>query len=288
MTTQDPCPARRLGSGCEVNVLSILTVNVQAASPRRAAALLDWLDRRPEQVFILTETSSGEGTALLLDRFRAAGWLVLHTPDPGGDRGCAVVGRAALTPWPEVAAGVSLPGRVVTAVLDTEPTVGLLGLYVPSSDRAADKVDKKRRFIASVLAAIDGLSERDRGSLVIGGDYNVIARDHQPAYRGFLPFEYALLDQLAAHGFVDAHQHCTPGVQAHSWIGRGGNGYRFDYLHIGASLTSRITSCAYVHEPREQRLSDHAAVTVALNLDHVNETNVDPAGSAYAGILFQR
>lgn len=39
---------------------------------------------------------------------------------------------------------------------------------------------------------------------------------------------------------------------------------------IGSELAGRITGCAYLHETREQRLTDHAAVTLTLGVDKVN------------------
>lgn len=95
-------------------------------------------------------------------------------------------------------------------------------------------------------------------------DINVITRDHQPPYRGFLPFEYQMLDTLAGHGLVDAYRHRNPDGQAHSWIGRGGNGYRFDYFHVGAAMAKHITDCRYLHEPRTKGITDHAAAILAL------------------------
>jgi exodeoxyribonuclease-3 len=44
-------------------VLSVLTVNIGAASQERARLLLDWLARRPEEVLVITETSAGPGTS---------------------------------------------------------------------------------------------------------------------------------------------------------------------------------------------------------------------------------
>jgi exodeoxyribonuclease-3 len=82
----------------------------------------------------------------------------------------------------------------------------------------------------------------------------------------WLPFEYALFDALAAAGLADAHHHLTPGVQQYSWFGRAGTGYRFDYLHVGAGLSDRLRDGGYLQEPREQRLTDHAAVTLDLDL----------------------
>ncbi len=267
-------------------MLSLLTLNIQAAAPPRAQALLRWLDGRDEDVFILTETSVGDGTAYLLDQCRRAGLDVIHTPDPAGDRGVALISRVPLVARPDFVAGVTLPGRVAAATIDGRPELAVVGVYVPSSDRAPDKVARKRGFIASLLAVLDRLPDETRTWLVIGGDYNVITRDHQPPYRGFLPFEYQMLDALDCLGLVDAHQQCSPGVQAHSWIGRSGNGYRFDYFHVGAALTERVVACSYLHEPREQKLADHAAVGLTLDLPAVVRLPGDPGGLADVGTLF--
>lgn len=252
-------------------MLSVLTLNVQAAALPRAQRLLAWLNAREDTLIILTETSNGPGTAHLLGQCRAAGLYVAHTPSPDGDRGCVIISRLPATARPDLLAGISLPGRAAIATLDTDPAVTVLGLYVPSSDRAPDKVAKKRFFLTSVLDGLCKLSDSQRAHLIVGGDYNVVSRHHQPRYLGFLPFEYDFLDALDRLGLVDAHQRLHPGVQAYSWIGRGGNGYRFDYLHIGAALTPYLARCDYLHQPRDQKLSDHAAVaaTLRLTVDHL-------------------
>ena len=247
-------------------MLSVLTLNVQAAALPRTQRLLAWLNARDDSLMILTETSNGPGTTHLLNQCRAAGLHVAHTPSPDGDRGCAIVSRVAAAAHANLIGGVSLPGRAVTIGLSTDPGVTVLGLYVPSSDRAPDKVAKKRTFLASVLNGLRGLTDEQRAHLIVGGDYNVVSRDHQPRYPGFLAFEYEFLDALHHLGLADVHQRLHPGVQAHSWIGMSGNGYRFDYLHTGAALAPLVVSCDYLHEPREQRLSDHAAVTAVLRL----------------------
>jgi exodeoxyribonuclease-3 len=163
-----------------------------------------------------------------------------------------------------LSATVSHPGRLAAADLATEPPVTVMSVYVPSSDRAPDKIARKRTFVETWLAALAGMDPAARARLVVGGDWNVIARTHQPRYPGFLPFEYDLLDQLEDLGLHDAYRNIAPGVQAHSWYGRGGNGYRFDYLHVGTALRSRLQACEYVQQPRESGLSDHAAVTLSM------------------------
>lgn len=99
-------------------MLSILTVNIGAASRERAGALLRWLTSRPEDVLILTETSAGAGTAYLLDHFRQAGYVVVYTPDGNGDRGTALVSRVQIVEQLSSAlAGVTIPARVAGVVL---------------------------------------------------------------------------------------------------------------------------------------------------------------------------
>lgn len=246
----------------------MLTVNVGAAALPRAEKLLAWLTARPEDVFLLTETSSGPGTAYLMDSFRASGYAVEHTPDSAGERGAAIVSKvpfkASLSAH---VAGISLPGRVAFVRLDTEPATALMAVYVPSRDRSIGKTERKQLFLASLTDTLDRLPTQTLDHLIIGGDYNVISRDHEPRYPGFLDFEYSLLERLERHSLVDAHRRMYPGQQVHSWIGRTGDGYRYDYFHVGTGLAERITDSEYLHETRDIRLTDHAAVTLSVDLN---------------------
>lgn len=247
-------------------MLSVLTINIGAPAPQRATRLLDWLATRPEQVILLTETSPGPGTSQILTEFSRAGWAVVSTPDQG-DRGAALVSRIPITSELTALSQVSIPGRIAAAILDAEPQTAVAAVYVPSRDRSQGKTERKQTFLASLSTALASLEDPIRHHLLLGGDYNVIARTHQPMHRGFLPFEFAFLEDLESAGFTDAHDHLHPGTQPYSWIGRTGDGYRYDYLHTGNALTDRLTSCTYLHETRDHRLTDHAALTATLTLD---------------------
>ena len=264
-------------------MLSVLTVNIGAASPERARLLLDWLARRPEEVLVLTETSAGPGTAWLLDRFRRAGFTVIKTPDADGERGSALVSRVRVArDLTAEFAAVSVPCRVSAAVLGTEPAISVIGVYVPSRDRSAGKTERKQRFIRTLVEACDKLPGDLREHLVLGGDYNVIGRTHRPLHPGFLPFEFGLLEGLRERGLVDAYEHVAPGEQAYSWIGRTGDGYRYDYLHVGPGLAGLIGTCSYLHETRQFGLTDHAAMTLTLHADATPLETGDPAGTETA------
>lgn len=258
-------------------MLHILTLNIGAASRERADKLLGWLAARPEDVFVLTETSAGPGTAYLLDQFGRAGYAVANTPDDG-DRGTALVSRVPILDDELPAlAKVSIPARVAAAVLDTHPRVSIVGVYVPSRDRSVNKTERKEQFIGSLLDALANLPASNREGLVLGGDFNVIGRAHQPRHPGFMPFEYQFLEALEGLGLVDAHDHHAPGTQPHSWIGRTGDGYQYDYIHVASQLSAHIEACTYLHQTREQQLTDHAAVTLSLRVDAAHLDTSNPA-----------
>ncbi len=57
-----------------------------------------------------------------------------------------------------------------------------------------------------------------------------------------------------------------PQAVDHSWFGRSGNGYRFDHVFVSRQHRGLPRTCRYLHQPRLEGLSDHAAMTVTLTL----------------------
>jgi exodeoxyribonuclease III len=92
--------------------------------------------------------------------------------------------------------------------------------------------------------------------------------DHQPRYKFFAPFEYAFYRQLTDDcGLIDAFRALHPKKIQHSWVGRTGDGYRYDHVHCTAGLATKLVSCDYLHEVRIDRLSDHSALSVRLTIE---------------------
>src|SRR5207249_2914780 len=104
-------------------------------------------------------------------------------------------------------------------------------------------------------------------SMVLVGDYNVVARTHVPPLDGYFTYEYKMLESLAQLGFVAGHEIYSERPQPHSWIGRSGTGYLYDYFHFGELITPLVESCEYEHGTRDLRLSDHAAVSATLRMN---------------------
>ncbi|HEY3960123.1 MAG TPA: endonuclease/exonuclease/phosphatase family protein [Solirubrobacteraceae bacterium] len=244
----------------------MLTFNIGAAAPERAAAILRWLRSRGEDVIVLTETSAGAGTRLLAEGLAANGFDVLHTSHPR-ERGVLLASRLANTRVRTVSLDVTLPCRAAGATFELDGgALTLIGVYVPSRDRSEAKVARKQAFVSSLLKELGKLPLRARERLVLAGDYNAVARGHEPPLPGFFPWEYALHDELERIGLRPAHELSGATAHPHSWIGRTGIGYLYDYVHLGRALHGSLGRCDYLHGPRERRLSDHAAVSVSLHL----------------------
>lgn len=214
---------------------------------------------------MLSETSGRPGTALLRRGLEADGYATFATADER-DRGVLVASRLPVREALEEIS-VTLPWRAEGIILGTSFRLAVLGIYVPSRDRSPKKVARKEEFIASLLASIRSLPEELRRGMLLLGDYNAVARGHEPSLPGFFAYEYEFHDELHELGLSAAHELRPYGGHPHSWIGRTGIGYLYDYAHLGTALGSRLERCQYLHGPRQQRLSDHAALALRLRLD---------------------
>jgi exodeoxyribonuclease-3 len=244
--------------------LSLITLNIANPSVERAEKQLEWLAGRPEDVLVLTETKASDGCRHLADAFRAAGYAVTY-PEPGpGEYGVMIVSKLATQPDPITRELTYLPTRATGVTITTDRgQVRVLGAYVPSRDASPEKVERKRRWLAEFSAAL-GTAAPDVSTLFLG-DFNVLEPTHEPRYAFFQQFEYDFYRDLAdQHGLVDAFRHVHPEQVDHSWVGRTGDGYRYDHAHCTKDLAAELVDCEYVHEPRLSRLSDHSALTVRL------------------------
>jgi exodeoxyribonuclease-3 len=240
--------------------VTFLTLNISGPSIPRAHRLFDFLGKLDVDVFILTETRPMPGTQYLLDAFRSAGYATTClNPNSRAERGVAVVHRVGMAE--EVACpSVDLDHRLTLLRLHLESPVWLGGIYVPSRDSSPPKISRKRTFLSQTLEILAALES----DVILMGDFNVVHRTHVPKYSSFRSWEYDYLERIHDLGLVDVFAKLHPGVQAHSWIGRTGDGYRYDYAFVSQSLEEQVVSCDYLPTSRETGVSDHAGVLMTI------------------------
>ena len=261
--------------------LGLLTLNIGSPSAKRAERQLAWLAAREEDIFVLTEMCPTTGSEIIASRLANAGWQVHHSVPPEGERGVLIAARVPTSQ----ARWNGVPYLASRAEGLTIPNVELdiFGVYVPSRDETPTKVARKERFATELRGALHARGTR---RAVLLGDLNVLEPDHHPRYHVFRDWEYELYTTLAASGWVDAYRLMRRGPIEHSWVGPDERGFRFDHVFVTGDLRDTVRSCTMVHETREQRLTDHSAMTLSLRCAPVDRLTVDESLSDEPMALF--
>jgi len=246
--------------------LRLLVFNAQHSSADRARRQANWIAvDASADIAIVTEVGSGPGGDALVSALAGLGYRSVLAPlPPARDyRTILTCREATVTALPS---GISvLPHRAPAASITAcGQQVGLLGLYVPSRGPRGRRNEDKRAFQAAVSQALPGFLARFDGPVIVAGDLNVVEPGHQPHYRVFGRWEYDFYRSFAAAGLADAYRARHSAGTDHSWYGHGGNGYRFDHAFITSQHATLIQDCGYLHEPRLQGLTDHAALIMTL------------------------
>jgi exodeoxyribonuclease-3 len=245
--------------------LPLLTVNIGNPSPARAERQLRWLARHDAPILVLTETKASAGCGMLREAFTAAGYMIAGDQPPPGGYGTMIVSRLPAQPDPWARTITCLPERVASLILPIPAgPVRVTGVYVPSRDASPEKTERKRQFLdclGHALAEIAG-----EMPLILLGDLNILEPGHRPHYSFFRPFEYDFYTRLRQVGLVDAFRLLHPHADAYSWVGKTGDGYRYDHAFVSAALVSQVADCSYHDGCRtgENAFTDHSGLAVHL------------------------
>jgi exodeoxyribonuclease III len=242
--------------------LRLFTLNISGPSVARADRLHDFLAALDADVLVLTETRATPGTEQLLCKFTDLGYDVVAPPPlTQGERGVAIIHRVPPTDVP-TRRKVRLAHRALMCGLDFGIPVVLVGVYVPSRDASPEKIERKQAFLAELTRLLQAMTRQS--DVIVMGDFNVVGRSHVPRYPAFRSWEYDALARIADSDLVDAFSELHPGVQAYSWIGKTGDGYRYDYVFLSRRLLPRVRRCEYLDEPRTLGLTDHAGMLMTI------------------------
>lgn len=241
--------------------MKVLTLNVANPSPAKAEKQLAWLAERDDDLIVLTETGPGPGSQALADALAFAGYATCWERPPADERGVLIASRLEVA---EVAPRLSyLPWRACAARIGNSGVL-VAGAYVPSRDASEGKTERKRRFMTELCGWLEvqwGAYDR-----LILGDFNVVDRQHVPRYPFFQEWEYSFFDALTGWGLVDAFRLMHPDAREYSWVDRAGSGYRYDHTFVEGAITDSVTMCAYIQATKHDQLSDHAAMTMEIDV----------------------
>lgn len=243
--------------------LTILSLNIRNPSIERAKRQARWLHDKSADIFVLTECKGSEGCSLLANYFQCYGYNVEFPEMKNKEYGVLIASKFDLERT-EFSDRVSyLSSRVVSVKVNSfRHRLEIIGVYVPSRGFNNKYKERKKRFLRKLSAAFqESINFR---STVFCGDLNILEPDHKPHYPGFEEWEYESYREFLNHSMIDAFRHLYPNAREYSWIGRVGHGYRYDHCFVSSDLLHLVQNCYYIHEPREEKLSDHAAMITEL------------------------
>jgi len=233
------------------NALRLLCWNLRNPSIETAMKQALWLRQQPYDVFALTETKNSEGCNYLEKYFRARGLHVDFPKPQNNEYGAMVISRFPFEQG--FIPDFNSPRVNSIRVKGFE----LVNTYVPN-----DREKGKKEFLENLANSL----KRAPKPFIFCGDLNIIEPDHVPRYPMFKPWEYGFYNAVLDAQLHDAFRSLYPKANEYSWVGRTGDGYRYDHCFVSGDLIQNVRECYYLHEPRLNRLSDHSGLVVKISL----------------------
>ncbi len=260
-----------------MNYLNILTINIGNPSIDRARSQVKWIEERPEDIIVVTETKNSEGCKYIADYFNKPNldlfsinikkkYHVFFPKSDTGDLGVMIISKIPIErEYSIYDSSHKFYSRFVACdIIFNQTRFNIIGLYIPSRDRSEEKINRKKEFCSDVANYIKNTQISNR---IICGDFNILDRNHIPQYPTFFDWEYRFYDFLINMKYADAFRHCYPELNEYSWVGRTNDGYRYDYFFVSDSLINNIRDCRFLHETRTtNKITDHSAVLLKLSI----------------------
>ncbi|AKK04745.1 exonuclease III [Corynebacterium mustelae] len=255
-------------------MLRVLTLNIGRPSAQRAKQLIGWLNAHPADVTVLTEFSDSPGSALLRQTYENAGYHVSVSSPDTPKRGVAIITAAAPV---DVRHSELLGERALSVIVDTAVgPVDVVGVYAPSSDPSAsvtgESLDRKRTWLDAfyqVLSYSDPQTMR-----IVAGDLNIADPRKITAPDWLADFERRFFTNMERLGLYDLSP-LGPTDLEFSWIGRGEQQLRFDYVLASQHFPPLVDRHEYIHDVRESKLADHSALFVDLRIEKSDSVERD-------------
>lgn len=268
--------------------MRLLAWNIQhGGGPSRFPRIVLALLEAQADVVALCEYRARRGgqlRALLSDH----GYICQHGSDAAPtDNAVLLASRFPMTPGPDLDLAPHLRRRWATAIVQSPVVpVAVAMVHVPDDTRPSDKA-----AFWQALCAYAKLHQ-DRPTVILG-DFNTARREDIRS--GFRTRCDAMIGQLAAFGYADAHSVSTSSEQPHatrarpiSWKGPLNQAARIDAAYLSRSLRPCVAACAYLgledsgesgspcnagafagsdRSDEDAHPSDHAILTVDLKVD---------------------
>jgi exodeoxyribonuclease III len=126
---------------------SLFCWNIGNPSEKRAKRQAAWLDKRPEHVFVLTETKNSNGCLFIEKYFKERNYDVFFPKPKNNEYGTMIISKYSLKTSNFSNKITHLRSRVASVKLKLSAgLLEIIGVYVPSRNSEQEKINKKGAF----------------------------------------------------------------------------------------------------------------------------------------------
>jgi len=228
-------------------MLKIISWNILQGGGTRVRKIVSQLTELNPDIIVLSEFRNNASGINLRYSLLKAGYRFQNVSSaPGNDNSVAILSKLACDQFLYPKSDEVYPHNIVAS--DYEAFT-LYGMYLPHK--------KKHRLFDFLLEQIQSTKPA-----VLVGDFNS-GKNYIDQKGNSFWYEDKLL-ALEKLGYLDAFRLKHGDVKEYSWFSHQGNGYRYDHTYVHESLKAIVKACYYLHDWRENGLSDHSPMLLEL------------------------
>lgn len=230
----------------------ILSWNILQGGGKRMEGICTAIEAHQPDVIVLQEFRKNRTASYLLDLLNAMGLTHQHqTPAPASANTVMIASRYPIEakPWTD---SLAIEQAVwVSIQCDDSLDIDVLAAHFPH----------KKKQIPYFSALLDHHLKHSEQAILIG-DLNCGIPFDDSETRTF--DNTHLFQALLSEGWTDSWRSRHESEREFTWISPKGNGYRYDHCLSTHAMDARIQDIRYLHEYREQGLSDHSPLLVSV------------------------
>jgi len=229
-------------------MFKLISWNIQQGGGSRIASIIKYLVQEKATCLVLSEFKNNDSGHKIRSLLLQAGYKIQMTHAASGTiNSVLIASKIPADTKLHIQSDVNFPNAIIEAVY---PAFSIYGVYLPH---------KKKHKLFPYL--VEQIENADR-PVIIAGDFNSGINGLDQKGDSFWYSEY--LKKMDALNCQDAFRKLHGKVKEYSWYSHQGNGYRYDHTYCSADLFPIIKSCYYLHEWRENKLSDHSPMVLEL------------------------
>jgi exodeoxyribonuclease III len=229
-------------------LLKIISWNILQGGGSRVFTIANAIIQGGYDVAILSEFRNNASGQQLKAILLKAGYLhQVCSHAIGNDNTIFIASKHLCQGINYTSADENFSNNIITAQFEA---FNIMGVYLPH---------KKKNSLLPFITKLVGETDIP---YIITGDYNI---GHNFIDQKGDSFWYQTeLKAFEKTGYVDAFRLLHGSLETYSWFSHQGNGYRYDHTYVHPHLIPIVKECFYIHEWRQNKLSDHAPMVLHL------------------------